>query len=107
MVRKKVLETYITTIIKKYIDDDGEEELVQLLMENCSNLIGWANLRPDIQNEFSNEKLEGEHNDEKYDGILRFKLRDDIKGITNTYISNQTGIEITTGVPTDLEPCPC
>ena len=107
MNRKEVIEKYISSIIENYSEDKREEEITQLLLENWSNVEGWTNLPGDLQREFSNEKLEGHFNDKKYDEILKFKLRDDIKGFTNEFLSEATGIVISSGSAFDLIACPC
>jgi len=107
MERSQVIEKYIASIISNYSADKREEEIVQLLIENWSNVDGWTDLSVAIQQEFNSEKLKDQFNDEKYDEILKFKLRDDLKGVSNKYLSNITGIEITSGNVFDLIPCPC
>ena len=107
MDRKEVLEKYITIVISNYSKDEREEALTSLLLGNWSDTNGWTALPLEIQEEFESEELLNSFGDQKYDEILRFKLRDDFKGIINEFLSQQTGIEITTGVPDDLESCPC
>jgi len=107
MDRKEILEKHITSIIASYSEDKREEEIEQLLLENWSNVDGWTNLSQDIQKEFNNEELEGNYNDKKYDEVLRFKLRDDFKGVKNKYLSEKVGIKITSGSAFDLISCPC
>ncbi|MEM9981509.1 MAG: CPCC family cysteine-rich protein [Bacteroidota bacterium] len=107
MDRKEVLEKHITSIIANYSKDQREEEIEQLLLENWSNVDGWTHLSKGIQQEFINEKLTSHYGDKKYDEVLRFKLRDDFKGVTNEYLSSKTGIKITPGSAVDLIACPC
>jgi hypothetical protein len=76
-------------------------------LENWSNVDGWTNLSNGVQKEFKNEKLEGHFNDKKYDEILKFKLRDDYKGLTNEFLSKATGILISSGSAFKLIACPC
>ncbi len=107
MDRKEVLEKYITIIIANFSEDEREGTLTSLLLGDWCDTNGWADLPQEIQEEFENDELLCSFNDQKYDEILRFKLRDDFKGIINEYLSKQTGIGITTGIPADLESCPC
>lgn len=107
MDRKEVLEKYITTVIVNYSENEREEELTSLLFGNWSDTKGWTTLPQEIQEEFESDELQNSISNQKYDEILRFKLRDDFKGITNEFLTQQTGIKIKSGIPVELEPCPC
>jgi len=101
------MEEYISSTIKKYSEERREEEITQLILENLPNIHVWVNLSIDIQKEFGTEKLESHLKEKKYEEILKFKLRDCFKGLTNEYLSKATGIIISSGNPFELIACPC
>jgi len=105
--RKGVLEKYIDFVVSNYSKEKREEEIFQLLTEDWSDVNEWLYLPITIQKEFNSGILEGDCQDKKYDEILKFKLRDNCKGFTHEYLSEATGIMISSGDSFDLIACPC
>ena len=107
MERKAVLDIYLKKKIEEFTPEKREEELSELTFGDWSNTEGWNLLPKEIRDSMKNDSFPENAEDAKYDQVLLFKFRDHCKGYTNDYLTLQTGLEIKSGKPADLETCPC
>ncbi len=107
MKREEVLDIYISKTIENFSVETREGELYTVFSSDWSSVKGFDELSENIKDLIDKKEFPNDFEDKQYDEILFFKLRDDFKGITNDFLSKYTGLEITEGLHTKLETCPC
>ena len=107
MRREEILDIYIDKIVKDFNCETREEEIDEVVSSDWSGVNGWSDLSSEIKDLISKKELITNCEDSKYDEIIFFKLRDDLKGVRNEFLVKETGLKITCGIPTKLEICPC
>ena len=107
MNREEAIEFFTSKKMNSFSKAERVEELTELMTCNWSDTKGWDLLSEEITHEFESGIFKEKHSSNRYDEILRFKIKDQIKGLTNSYIKEYINAETVTGDAFKLETCPC
>ncbi|MEE9327097.1 MAG: CPCC family cysteine-rich protein [Cocleimonas sp.] len=112
MKRYDVIEIIVNSQLLQMRFEEREIQLQILQNTNYSDLAAWKVLPIEIQKEFSSNQALKSADNKRYDCILMMWLKDELKGVSNEYLSttikkinSYTG-EIE-GTPFPMITCPC